>query len=439
MKKEKLEVKEYYPRILIISNECLSDASSNGRTLKNFLLGWPREKLAQFYINRGKPDFKICMNYYSVTDSEAVKVFLKKKIHNGLVNPDRGLQKDKGTEDKKGHKIERNALSMFIREIVWNSRRWMDYGFDKWVNAYNPEIVLFQAGDSGFMCDLACNLSDRFNAPLIIYNSEGYYFKDYDYFRAKGIAHIAYPIFRKKFCLSFEKAIKKAYVSIYICDALKKQYDKYFKLPSVVIYTATTNVLDSRLVREKSDGEFTISYLGNMGVGRIESLCEIGNLLNRTAPGTYLDLYGKIPNDEMKRKLESYHGIRYRGFVSYEEVVKVMHESDLLVHVESFDTFYKKDSEFAFSTKLADSLASGTCFLLYAPENMACFQYLRENQAAYVASNKRELEECINMILNKPDERLKFLKNASELVLKNHNVHRNAEKFQKILMEAVEE
>ena len=52
-----------YPRVLIVSNECLSPNTSNGRTLRNFLLGWPRERLAQFYIRPSQPDFTACANY----------------------------------------------------------------------------------------------------------------------------------------------------------------------------------------------------------------------------------------------------------------------------------------------------------------------------------------------------------------------------------------
>ena len=49
-----------YPRLLIISNECLSSVSSNGRTLRNLLIGWPKEKLAQFHIRRTAPDHSVC-------------------------------------------------------------------------------------------------------------------------------------------------------------------------------------------------------------------------------------------------------------------------------------------------------------------------------------------------------------------------------------------
>ena len=54
------------PKVLVISNECFSKTSSNGRTLGNFFLGWPQDRLAQFYISSADPDFDYCKNYFRV-------------------------------------------------------------------------------------------------------------------------------------------------------------------------------------------------------------------------------------------------------------------------------------------------------------------------------------------------------------------------------------
>ena len=63
------------PRLLIISNSCLSNSTSNGRTLKNFLVGWDSDKIAQFYLQNEAPDFSVCHNYYRVTDGQTLKAF----------------------------------------------------------------------------------------------------------------------------------------------------------------------------------------------------------------------------------------------------------------------------------------------------------------------------------------------------------------------------
>ena len=430
-------MEEKKKKILILSNNALSKSSSNGRTLENLLLGWPKNKLAQLYIISDEPDFDVCNNYYFVSDLDAVKALFG-KLNDGRVqykNESREIQLNK--RPNVNNKIKKNAFTMLARELVWGTKKWMNFGFNEWVSSYQPEVILLQAGDSAFMCNLAQNLSRKFEAPLIIYNSEGYYFKNYDYFRAKGFSHFLYPVYKKLFCHSFEKTIKLASMSIYICEALKKEYDTTFNLPSETIYTATT-LKPFDMVRKKIKcDDFTVSYLGNLGVGRLDSLCEIGEILNCIDPNAHLDIYGKCPNEKNRKKMEESKGIRYKGFISYEQVIKVMHESDLLVHVESFEEFYREDSKFAFSTKIADSLASGTCFLLYAPKEMACYQYLQNNNAAYVASNKNELEKCIRAIIHEKDGRKKFLDNAQRLVLKNHDAKKNAEHFQELLMRSV--
>ncbi len=81
----KLKIKETaYPRVLVLSNECFSNSSSNGRTLGNFVNAWPKSKIAQFFLS-GNPDGMACENFYQVTDKQALKAFLCKSIPYGTI------------------------------------------------------------------------------------------------------------------------------------------------------------------------------------------------------------------------------------------------------------------------------------------------------------------------------------------------------------------
>lgn len=66
----------FYPRILIVSNNCLSKSDSNGRTLGNFVSAWPKENVAQFCIHDRDKDWDVCSNYYVISDAQAVKAFV---------------------------------------------------------------------------------------------------------------------------------------------------------------------------------------------------------------------------------------------------------------------------------------------------------------------------------------------------------------------------
>lgn len=419
----------YEKRILILANECLSTRTSNGRTLANFLIHYPKAKLAQFSLQSTAPDFDRCEQYFCISDQEALQAFLKGKRVGKFLQPE--VQETASSAAQKGR--SRTALTMLLRDLVWGSGRWKKGGFYDFVRAFAPEVILLQAGDCAFMLDLGRKLAKEYNIPLVIYNSEGYYFKKYDYFRASGLAHLCYPIFRRHFCKSFEKAMRKASHVIYNCSALQQDYAEHFSVPSTVLYTATQ-------LSPQNNGDRTaqprISYLGNLEVGRHESLITMANILGKLRPECKLDVYGKVPNEQVENELRACPHIRLCGFVSYEQVQEVMHNSDILVHAEGFDAFYTEDSKYAFSTKIADSLACGTCFLVYAPKEFACCRYLREHEAAYVVSAQEELEVALELLLNDPNARKRYLENAKTLVDKNHRAEENAAQFTQILNDA---
>lgn len=412
-------------RILILSNECLSTRTSNGRTLSNFFIGYPKECLAQFSLQHVAPDFERCERYFCVSDNEALQAFIKgKRVGEQLV---RKAEEDAiSSVTAKGP--GRTALTMLLRNLVWNSGRWKKGGFAEFVKEFSPEVILLQAGDCAFMFRIAQKLAKQYQIPLVIYNSEGYFFKKHDYFLGKGVAHWCYPIFRRHFCKAFRRIMKRADYVIYNCPALQQDYAKYFDTPSEVLYTATQLQPPAQ---KKTNDPLRISYLGTLEVGRPQSLIKLANILGEF--GAALDVYGRFPNEQTEKELRACPHIRIGGFVSYEEVVNVMQSSDILVHAEGFDDFYREDSKYAFSTKIADTLACGTCFLVYAAKEFACSRYLTENRAAWVVCDENELRQTVKRLMEEPECRNDYFENAQKLVAKNHQVERNAARFTEIL------
>lgn len=419
------------PKILIISNECLSETSSNGRTLGNFFIGWDTKNLAQFFIQNGTPDFKYCDNFFKVTDRDALKSLFLKKL-GGKIKKEIQENKKSSNVVVSSKNIKKTPLTMLIRNFIWKIGLWKRNGFYDWIKEFNPEIVLLQAGDSPFMYDLAYDVSKKFNAKLVIYNSEGYYFKDFDYFKSTGLAHLVYPVFFKILKSSLERAYRQSSYVFYICDELKREYNKVFNEKSGVFYTSSEML---PAIKEKKNKEFIISYCGNLGINRHRSLIEIADVVQEISSNIFINVYGKAPNEQVKKELEECKGIKYHGMVSYEEVQEIMYGSDLLLHIESFDEFYKEDLKFAFSTKIADSLSCGKSFLLYAPENLACTKYIIENKVAHVATSKDELHDVLFRIINDDGFRKKYIANALAISEKNHRQKNNCLRFQKILKE----
>ena len=421
---------EIYPRALVFANNCFSKTNSNGRTLAGFFDGFPKDKLAQFYIQSDTPDFELCNDYYCVTDAQALKSYFKRKPYGGIKNENDFNYTNEPQSNKRHRKIKKTPISMKIRERVWNARYWKGIAFDEWVSSFSPQIIILQAGDSAFMMKLATDIAMQRNIPLVIYNSEDYYFKTKNYMKGAKASGIFYKSFIKKFKKSFDYAIDYASASIYSSELLKRAYDEKFNKKSYFLYTSTK-------VREKNsmknDEEVKVSYLGNLGVGRHESLIAIANSLTQINPSYKLDVYGKIPNNLVKKALDNCAGISYKGFISYDNVVEVMKSSTILVHAENFSNFYKEDLKYAFSTKIADTMACGTCLFYYAPEGLASTEYLKANECACVVTDEKDLLISLKNILSDKEKREAYIKNALGCVKVNHSSEKNRIEFLKIL------
>lgn len=414
------------PKLLIISNQCFSMSNSNGRTLGNLLLGWPKECMAQFCLSLVDPNMELCDNYFCVSDSDAVKAFMGKTIQ--AKKKDALLRQTNNPNPNKTKKY-RTAFRMLIRNIVWKSNIWKKCGYDKWVDEFNPDLVLFQSGDAAFMCDLARTTAVRKNIPLVIFNTEGYFFFDHTWLDNHWSDYFCFPLFNWQYRKAFKKLMEQTVHSVYLNSKLQEDYDKTFGTKSTVLYTGSSCKFQPK--------DFDIvspcfSYLGNLGLNRPLALIEIAEALQSINAGYYLDVYGKLPRGE-EDIFDKCPAVRYHGLVGYEEVQKVIYESDVLFHAESVEGQWIHSLKYAFSTKIADSLASGSNFFLYAPSHLACSKYIIDNKVAWYAEDKSQLATVLKELINDVDKRLFYLENAHKLAEKNHNALRNVETFRKLL------
>ena len=373
-----------------------------------------------------EPDFNVCKNYFFASDKAVLKSVLKRNSAGKII--EKTVTENKTFKPiKASKKFPRNPFTMLVREFFWNKKIWRK-NFYNWVNNFNPECVLLQAGDAPFLYNMSVEIALKYNIPLIIYNSEDYYFKNYNYFKNSGITAIIYPLFRSILKKAVRKALQLASISVYISEDLKKTYDKEFNKNSIAIYTATE--VEPNVIENKKP---IFSYLGNLGVDRHIGLIKIAKALNKIDPQYKLDVYGKIPNDNVKQAFENCKAINYCGLVGYERVKEVIADSLLVFHTESTDPFYVKDIRHGFSTKIADSLASGTCFCIFAPETISCTKYVIENKCGCVITDDLQLEEKLREIISNNDLRQEYISNALEIVNKNHNLKINQAKFAEII------
>lgn len=414
------------PRVLVISNNCLSLRNSNGRTLFNLLSYLPNENLTNFYVRDEVSDLHTLSNFYRVTDRQALQSWKTRKPADGKIV----IDNTKNNEVSKDAKDSKNPLFSLLRDIVWNSGAWRSPSFQNWLDAFNPEIIILQAGDASFLFRLARRIALKRGIPLIIYNTEDYCFKKYNYMSHRF--GVFYPLFRSTLYRQVRKAITTASSCIYNSELLKSEYEHHFDHNAEVIMMAASEEVKVQK-SNVSNNPLRCTYLGNLGVGRHTSLIEIANVLQ--SKNLCLDVYGPASEDVISELINA-PGVNYHGVVDYQEVQKIIHESDLLIHAESFGDYAIKDLRFAFSTKIADSLASGVPFFLFAPKELACTTYLSPLVPDFVATNKDEMINKLNRFLDGKSV-YPWHDKILPIVKKNHSLKENQQRLSAIITEAL--
>lgn len=399
-------------KILIISNACFSNVDSNGRTLANLFSGFDKKDLAQFFVY-GNPDFSVCDNYYRVSDRDALNSCIKLKPCGGKVLQKTEEKSDTSETLPPAHDtggVKKTPLSKLFREVAWSMGRWKGKNLNKWIDDFSPDAIFIFLGDNAFLCKLASRIAKRKNIPIYVCSTEDYAFKNYNYItRRPSLFYSIFHTIVKKSCDRMEKYVK---LGLFNTPLLAEKYAENYSYPCKCVFNSSSvEFIENAEVSKPA----RISYLGNMGLNRHKPLIEIANTAALLLPDTKLDIYGALPNNpEAKEELLSCENINYKGFVGYDEVVNVLHQSTLLVHAEYNDEYYTKDLRYAFSTKIADSVCCGTPFLLYADESLACTDFVSRNNCAFICHTSDKLKDVLKLALTDEEARKSVLAKAKK-------------------------
>ena len=423
-------------KVLVISHNVFSMTSSMGKTLVNFFDDVACENIAQLYFHKQIPTTDICARYYRITDFDIVKkkkgmigdIFTSDDVKKGLASE----RVDTGREVSVYQLGKKRKPYMYIgRNLIWSSKKWHNKKLFDWIDDFNPDIIFFASGDYVFSYKIAMCIAEYKNIPIVTYVCDDYYFSS-----RKSISPFYY-INKMQYKATLKKLFKKHKNAIAICDKITTDYSKEFNINCKTIMTSSSlNAFEPK----STDSDVAVSYLGNMGYSRHLQLIEIGKMLKEISDGKlFIDVYTGETRPKIIEQLNEENGIRFHGSVSYDRVIEVMKNSDILVHTESFDKVSRDKVKYSVSTKIADTLTCGRCLFAYGPADVASVEYLIENDCACVAVSKSELKDKLSDILFNEASRNRYTNNALKLAEKNHDIIENGKLFRRIVEKIVDD
>lgn len=412
-------------KVLIISAETWRDDKNGGNVLSNIFNNTNFE-FAQIYCNPGNPSNKLCKNYFQLTDTMIINSFFSKnnKIGNKIIFNDypNDIGKKNNNvviENKKFYNFFRKYnLEIFycIKELLWCSSRWKNKELDNFIDDFDPDIIFAPCYGSHFMLALDRYVAKKTQKPVISYISDDHY--TLKQFRFSPIYWINRIILRKNIRKTF-----KYYNLVYTMT--EEQLTEYSsKLNCNMKILKKAGNFDYLNIKRNITFPIKMIYAGGLYCGRDKTLYKLAKVIkeiNKDKQFFILDIYTgtQISNSKLKILNDGYNS-RVNGLISLEDLKLKYQQSDIALHVESFNLKYKYLTRLSFSTKIIDCLESGCAVMAICWKKHAGYVYLKKNNIAICIDDVKDLKKILNEIISHKEIIEYYSKKAYEIGKRNH-------------------
>jgi len=411
---------ERLPRVLFVSVNPFSETSSNGKTFASFFEGYPPESIAQLYFHRELPSSPVCDNYFRITDED----LLKDIVRPWRVTGDRVNNRSMSSLPHHGRTHEaltHSWTARLLRQLLWTQVRFDNRKLLDWLDAFEPEVVLFCGGDAAALYRKVTSLADRFGAKMTFYITD-------DYVLPISSRNVAARGLRLWTRYVFRRLTSRADLVLTIGELMSKRYKEEFGFDSI----AVMNMVDVPDVRPESratagvqGAQLTLVYAGSLHSNRWKVLAKVTESIERLNDHdvhVMLRIFGPKPPREALPLIDRPPFAIYGGLLSPEELALVIAEADVLVHVEADDPESMVATALSVSTKIPEYLASGRSILAVGPRGLASIEYLFAHDVASVIEphDASGLDNAIEALALRPEVRIELGKRAFDLALSNH-------------------
>lgn len=378
--------------LLIISNCAISKSESNGRISAFSVKKYNPNKLSNFYL-RGIPDYDSC-DYLTISPKKA----LISKLTFGLVKAKLVKPQLESAVNISLNPKSKKPFYHVLRSFAFIRNRSLVKQLSFYIKKENINKIMLWGCNVPFIYYLAWKLSKKCNIELVTFTGEDYPLKEYNYINQKR--SLNFNIFQKSLRKHCEIAYKMSSENIYATEDLKVLYEEKIGLKNGGVSYFKSSLKKAEKVN-KNYSIKNVLYGGNLYDDRAKSLFEVAQYLEKF-PDVKINVYGSASEGILKQ-IKTFKNINYCGKVSYEEIVNKIYDSDMLLHVEGFSSYFIKDCKYAFSTKIADYFMTNLPFFVYGSEEVSGVNFCKKVIPDFVAVSKAELNKLDFIITRKKD------------------------------------
>lgn len=406
-------------KILVISDVPWCDDNSVGNTYSNIFNDLQGAEFANLYCKSGKPSSKLVKKYFQITEKKMLLELIGKRK-----NEEESLNNTFEVLNRKEQKLYdilrtlRFQSFFLIRELIWKLGRWKTKELNDFLDNYKPDIIFSFCLDSLYYANLVDYCRDYTKAKLVLFFADDVY----SYIN-KNPLYITLKYFTRKTIKKLASSSALLYgATPQLCD----EYSIIFNKEITPLYKVCKEINRNKTVVQDP---MKITYTGNLFYGRWETLALVAQAIKEINIDTIkvqLDIYTTgIVTKKMDRMLNIQGLSRILGAIPYEQVKQVLKDSDVVLHVESFDKKEVRKTRLSFSTKIVDCMQSGSCMLAVGPEKTASISLLKDYGIAQVVS-ENSLDKVKTSILRLIEDHsiiIRMVQKMNQVAIENHSIN----------------
>jgi len=393
-----------YPRVLIVNQQSISKKNATGITLKSLWDKWPSESAYEIYTD------PVQEGLYRFESKCIHQTFLQR-----VARSDAASSVNSSVKKTANGSASNRSLKSIIRQglVMGLDSQTVHLSKEEWDNIeqFQPEVI-YTLGASVSILKLVNTISERLKIPVIIH------------FMDNWPEHLQWE--DNPFCKSYHKSmlrylhlcLQKSNLGIAISPIMAREYQNKFGIEFGYLMNSVDQA--SFLCSKANDEIRNYVYAGGLHLSRWKALKDIASSLKNNG-SAQLSIYTSDQNRQMYEGEFGGLPVVFYNSVEHEKIMEVYEKANVLVHAEVDNPLLSGFFKYSISTKIPEYLSTGKPVLFFGPKSIGLFQYLQENDAAFVASTTEELNDCIQKI-QKEDLRCRVVNNALKLARNNHSV-----------------
>ena len=404
-------------RILVVSINAWDDTNSLGNTVSNFFGGWKDAEFLSLYFRGSAPSNSVCKKYFKISEKMMLKSIFSPKSCGEYFEMDASVtKKPQSLKEKRFIAFLHRYKVPFVHRLfdfLWDIKSWQNEKLAKVIKEFNPDIVFsFAKADSQYYQSIKY-IKENTNAKLVLFSADDVY----SMYKAKNNRY--FKKLKNRFTKLMEIADKVYAISPSMCEFYGSEFGRKFELLQKGCDKFSN-------VKPEPGNPIKLVYAGNFYYGRLDILCKIAQSLEKCAGNTPVsfEIYSanELSDGELARLENSC--TKFMGARPYSQIEKILAESDIVLHAESFDESQIQEVKYSFSTKIIDCLKSGSVLLVVGPSGIASVECTKKIPGAFVIDDVEKIESGIEKLVSQKDTLAAKAAETQKYAMENHHIDR---------------